>query len=266
VRKLSIFLFIGTLLNLSASFSYAFRPFRTEDAGTAPKRGFAVEIGNEFTDKNEGEVNLTTLALTYGIANWIEAKIDFALICLFPDSDSTEYGFGDMLILSKIKIFGENGVVSQNQKLPEMVIEPSILIPTGDEDKGLGSGDLELGMLLAVEEKFWLPVARANIGYLANNDPTFDRDFEDRFFYGFQLDIPLFHDRLILGSELTGESGRDRGGNPLFSLTGLALEINENLVVDAGLEFGLKDAQSSVTVIVGVTIGFNIFGEEKEFY
>jgi len=237
-----------------------------EDAGTSPNGVFTFELGNEFSNNAVGKDNFTVFGLIYGIVDWIEVEIDLGLLSLNPDESQNEFGFADMVLLSKFKMLGERGVISGNEDLPEVALEPSILIPTGNENKGLGTGNVEAGILLAIEDKIWLPVVRENIGYLATNNPVFNGNFENNFVYGFEVDIPLFIDRLILGSELTGNIGSGDDGSPLFSLTGLALEVTENIVLDGGIEFGLKDAESDVTVMIGATIGFNIFRGEKEFY
>ena len=192
----------------------------------------------------------------YGILDWIETDIVFALLYLKPDSGPSEVGFGDMLVFSKIKILGDDGLFNKEEFLPEIVLEPSVLISTGGEDKGLGTGNIELGLLLAIEKHFWKLAGRANIGYLASSDPSFDENFEDRFFYGAQADVPLFTERLRFGTELTGEFGENVGAS-LFSLTGFIFEITENIVFDTGVELGLKDAGSAVRAIVGITFGFN---------
>jgi len=255
-----VFLMIGLFIELSTSISLAFRPFRTEDAGITPIGFFSVELGNEFSKTDEGKDNVTTFALTYGLLDWIETEIDFAVQTLRPDSGKNEFGFGDTVILSKFKIVGEKGVLYDSDLFPDMVIRPSILIPTGDEDKGTGSGQIELGILLVLEKAFWKVAARANLGYFASNDPTFGENFDDRFFYGFQIDFPLFIEKLSLGTELTGQFASSEG-SPLFSLTGLVFQITENIVLDGGVELGLKDADSAITVIVGLTFGFNPFEE-----
>jgi len=255
-----IYLLIWLFIELSTSISFAFRPFRTEDAGITPIGFFSVELGNEFRKSDDGKDNVTTFALTYGLLDWIETEIDFALLTLRPDSGKNEFGFGDTVILSKFKILGEKGVLHDDDLFPEMVIRPSVLIPTGDEDKGLGSGNIQLGLLLVLEKNFWKVGGRANIGYFASNDPTLDQNFEDRFFYGVQADVPLFTERLSFGTELTGQFGESVGA-PLFSLTGLVFQITENIVLDGGVELGLKDAGSAVTAIVGITFGFNPFKE-----
>ena len=196
----------------------------------------------------------------YGILDWIETDIVFALLYLKPDSGPSEVGFGDMLVFSKIKILGDDGLFNKEEFLPEIVLEPSVLISTGDEDKGLGTGNIELGLLLAIEKHFWKLAGRANLGYFASNDPSFDENFEDRFFYGAQADVPLFTERLRFGTEFTGEFGENVGAS-LFSLTGFIFEITENIVFDAGVELGLIDASSAVTAIAGITFGFNPFEE-----
>jgi hypothetical protein len=251
--RIRTFFLVGILIGISASFCSAFPPFRTEDAGTTPQGGFGLELLNAFTNSDFGKDNISTLTVIYGLADWIEADIDFAFLTVRPDKGQNESGFGDILFLLKLKILGQNGILSENEVLPDLVLEPSISIPTGDEDKGLGLGETRPGLLLTVEETFWGKLAgRANLGYFAIN---LDDDYEDNFFYGFQIDFPLFTERLRLGSELTGVFGSD-GANPLFNLTGLVFQITDTIGINGGVEFGLKDAQSSVTGIVGVTFGF----------
>ncbi len=255
-----VYLLVAIFIELSTSLSLAFRPFRTEDAGISPIGFFAVETGNEFRKNNDGKDNVTTFALTFGLLDWIETEIDVALLILRPDSGKNGFGFGDTVILTKFKILGEKGVLYDNDLFPEMVIRPSVLIPTGDEDKGLGTGKIQPGLLLVLEKNFWKVGGRANIGYFASNDPTFDENFEDQFFYGVQIDFPLFIERLRLGTELTGQFGENVGA-PLFSLTGFIFNITDNIVFDAGVELGLKDAASAVTAIVGITFGFSLIEE-----
>ncbi|MBI2486612.1 MAG: transporter [Deltaproteobacteria bacterium] len=234
-------------------FVLPFHPIEQKTQEPLHRGGFGLELGNAFTNSDGGKENIITLTLIYGLANWIETDIDFAFLTVRPDSGQNESGFGDILFLLKLKIPGESGILSGNEFLPDLVLEPSISIPTGDEDKGLGLGETRPGLLLAVEETFWRKLAgRANLGYFATN---LDDDYKDKFFYGFQIDFPLLTERLRLGSELTGEFGSD-DANPLFTLVGLVFQINDKIALNGGVEFGLKDAQSSVTGIVGVTFGF----------
>ena len=256
--NVKVFFLIGLLADLSASLSFALPPFRTEDAGTTRRGTFGLELQNEFTKTDRGNDNLTKLTLIYGLTDWIELDIDFPFLVLMPDRDQNEYGFGDTVVLSKLKILGEGGVIGGNKIFPDLALVPSILIPTGDEDKGLGSGEIESGFLLVVEETFWNLAGRGNVGYFATNDPASDEDFTDRFFYGVQMDFPLFSEKLRLGSEITGEFGQGEE-TPLFTLTGLVFQITDDIGLNGGVELGLKDAYSSVTVIFGLTFGFNLF-------
>jgi hypothetical protein len=255
-----VYLLILLLIELSTSLSIAYQPFRTEDTIATPKGGVGVEIENEFTNNDRGKENVTKFTLLYGVLDWIEADVVFVLLNLRPEPGQNEFGFGDIVLFSKIKILGEDGYFNKNVFLPEIVLEPSVLIPTGDEAKGLGSGNIQLGILLAIEKQLLDVNCRANIGYFASNDPTFDENFEDLFFYGVQIDFPLFIDRLRLGTELTGQFGENVGA-PLFSLTGFIFQITNNIVLDAGVELGLKDAASAVTALVGLSFGFTPFEE-----
>jgi hypothetical protein len=260
VSSAKVYLLVAIFIGLSTSFSFAYHPYRTEDAGTTPQGGIGLQLENEFSTDDSGKQNVTTFTLVYGVLDWIEVDIILALLNLRPDSGQNEFGFGDVVLLTKIKVLGENGYFGKSEYLPEIVLEPSVLIPTGDEDKGLGTGQIQVGMLLALEKHFWKLTGRANIGYLASNDPTFDQNFENRFFYGVQVDFPLFIERLRLGTELTGEFGENTGAS-LFSLTGFIFQITDNIVLDAGVELGLRDAASTVVAIAGISFGYNPFEE-----
>jgi hypothetical protein len=254
-------------IELSTSFSIAYQPYNTEDAIMTPKEDVGIQIENLFTTQNGGNQNETTFNLLYGVVDWIEADIVFALLDLRPDPGQNEFGLSDTLLFSKIKILGDDGYFHGNEFLPDIVLEPSVLVPTGDEAKGLGGGKIQLGILLVLEKQFWKVAGRANFGHFASNETTFNENFVNQFFYGVQIDFPVFTDRFRLGTELTGEFGEDIGA-PLFSLTGFIFQITDNIVLDAGVEIGLSDAgvklgvkqeASQVTVITGLSFGFSPF-------
>jgi hypothetical protein len=232
-----------------------------------PKGVAGIDIENLFTTQDGGKQNETTFNPLYGVLDWIEADVVFALLDLRPDPGQNEFGMGDTLLFSKIKILGDNSYFGKNEYLPEIALEPSVLIPTGDEAKGLGGGKIQFGILLVLEKHFWKVAGRANFGHFASNETTFNENFVNQFFYGVQIDFPVFTDRLRLGTELTGEFGEDIGA-PLFSLTGFIFQITNDIVLDAGVELGLNDAgvelgvkqtASQVTVITGLSFGFSPF-------
>ena len=253
--KFSISFLAGFIFLISASSAFAFRPFATEDTDVSEKGEFGIEIGNEYNSDNVNDENVTTLALVYGLTSWLEMEMDFALIYIDPKAESSQFGLGDSVLLGKIKLLGENGLFydgTESKYIPELIVQPSLLIPTGDEDKGLGSEDFEFGVLVGLQKNISPASVKANIGYFATNDPITDQTFDDRFFYGFEIDFNILNE-FIIGTEITGEFETTNNLNPVFSLTGIVYKLNDKLSLDAGFQIGINDTDSSKTIIFGLT-------------
>ena len=72
---------------------------------------FTFELGNEFSNNAVGKDNFTVFGLIYGIVDRIEVEIDLGLLSLNPDEGQNEFGFADMVLLSKFKMLGGGGLL-----------------------------------------------------------------------------------------------------------------------------------------------------------
>lgn len=250
---------------LSANTVFAFRPFVTTDTDISQRGEIVLEPGYEFSDQSGGQGHVLSLFVIYGLTSWIEVEAGFVFLHLNPDMESSESGFGDTELLVKFKLTGENGIFEDsfnNTYMPEIIIQPSLLVPTSVERLGFSADNFEPGILVGLGKHFSFTSINANVGYFATNDPVQDVTFQNRFFYGLQIDFPLFRDDLLVGTEITGDFATSNNEEAIFSRSGFVYEVNEHIALDAGFEFGLRDAESAKTVIAGVTLAFGPFGSD----
>jgi hypothetical protein len=133
-------------LLLIACPSWAAHPLITDDSGTQGKGNFQLELNAQFDwDKDDTEelsVRTTggqaAATLSYGIAENFDLVL--SLPYLWGKAEVNEItvhdgkGFGDAVLETKLRLFEKNGF--------SMALKPGISFPTGDDEKGLGAGQL----------------------------------------------------------------------------------------------------------------------------
>ena len=250
---------------ISSIYASAFRPFVTTDIDISKKGELILEPGYEYSKESGGEGHVLSLAVIYGLTKWIEVEAGFVFLYLNPDMESSESGFGDTGLFVKFKLTGENGIFEDsfnNNYMPEIFIQPTLLIPTSVERLRFRADNFEPGILLGLGKHFSFTTINTNIGYFATNDPVTDETFQNRFFYGVEIDFPLIGDDLLVGTEITGDFATSNNEEPIFTRSGLVYQLNEHIALDAGFEYGIRDAESAKTVIAGATIAFTPFGSD----
>ena len=144
---------IALVLALGAAEAWAGRPLNTEDTGTVEPGKAELELSGDYA-KNPNE-NMWSVkgVLALGLVPKLEARIESALLFFEPDGQRAVGGIGDSLIGVKYRLLDEA------ETLPAMLGSFTIRLPTGDEQRGLGADEVDVG-LLAVLSKVLGPVTR----------------------------------------------------------------------------------------------------------
>ena len=182
--KLVLIVLLYLIIPYNAS---AFRPFVTTDTDISQKGELILEPGYEFSDESSGQGHVLSLFVIYGLASWIEIEAGFVSLYLNPDMESSDAGFGDTVLFVKFKLTGENGIFEDsfnNTYMPDIFIQPSLLVPTSVERPGFRVENFEPGILVGLGKHFSFTSINANIGYFSTNDPVTDETFQNRLFYG----------------------------------------------------------------------------------
>lgn len=147
------------LLALVAAPAFAAHPLITEDTGTQGKGGWQLELNGERTkDSEEGETfrgKQGNAVLSYGLTDKADLQVGW------PYQDNgVEKGEGDAAIDLKWRFY-ESGPLS-------LGLKPGVTLPTGDDERGLGTGRVTYGTLLIASYDVEGAALHSHVGYRYN--------------------------------------------------------------------------------------------------
>lgn len=123
----------------SAAALYAGPPYLTDDPDPVDPGHFEVNvavIANRSHDGSEG--SLPRIELNYGAMENLQLGIATPIVFDDPRGENTHVGLGDLQLSAKYRFLPEA------PDRPMVAFFPSITLPTGDDDRGLGAGKLTL--------------------------------------------------------------------------------------------------------------------------
>lgn len=259
-----IFLISLSIVVFSTAPSFAAHPLITDDTGTQGKGKFQIEVNSEFTYDKETEEGLTIKetggevanVLSYGIVDNIDIVVSLPYQWTKTKENgeivSDENGISDMSIEMKWRFFERDGL--------SLAFKPGIILPTGDEDKGLGNGRASYSIFFITTKEIKPWAFHLNLGY-TYKEYKLDADREAN-----RKDI--WHVSLAseveVGKDLKGvanigmERNPDKTSNthPAFILGGLIYSVTDNLDIDIGIKGGLNKPETDFAILAGITVRF----------
>ena len=250
------FIGLALFLLIFPSHTFAARPLSTDDAGTVEQGDLEVELGFEYasdTDVDDTEDEYTLAAtMKYGLGErWdIGIEIPYLYINREAEDADDDNGFGDYVLSSKYRF------VDETDDFPALSLGFSLKTNTGDEDKGLGSGELDYAINTILSKELGKVIGHINLGYTYVGAPE-GESHDDVFSYGIAWEYPV-NDRLNVVGELTGETNfeGDFDDNPFAGLIGLNYALSDVATVDFGIGWEISDASPDYLVVAGLTLSF----------
>ena len=233
---------------ITLSPALAGRPLITEDAGTAEKGFFELELAVDYGRDNNGDNSVTPSAqLAYGLNERAEVAIAGGYLFKRMADNGWEDGPGDLNAYLKYRILGER------EYYPGFTLKPWIKIPTADEDKGLGSGKTDLGLTAVMSKSFTGFNLHLNAGYtlIGAKDATDEMNLA----LAGEYEVTK---GLIAVAEIRYNQNfnSDRKDDPANFLAGVQVAVGK-AQFDAGLTIGLNRAAPDYVLTAGVTIKFH---------
>lgn len=248
---------------ISAGPARAAHPLITDDTVTQGKGKTQVEIltqwsfdkdtddatGTNVTTKTqEGEVRtqisygiIETADLILGVPyQWKRTEVDNA-------DTSDVNGLADLSIEVKWRFYEKDGL--------SFAVKPGVTLPTGDKDKGLGTGRT-VGTIYFITTKEKDPWAvHVNVAYKRNENKLDQR--EDIWGASVAAELKVLKDLKLVGN-IGAESNPDKSSqtNPAFAIGGLIYALSKDCELDLGVKAGLNKAEKDYTFLGGVTFRF----------
>ncbi len=259
--------FVSLLLAFAAATVNAQQPFITDDVDTTPKRHFHFSFSNEFdllqrVSYPSTKQNTADFELDYGLLDGVEIGIEAPLLTIFNAAGTVPgrpSGIGDTNFSVKYNFLKER----EHSRRPALAIAANFEIPTGDVERGLGSGlsDFYMNGILqkSVTNRTTL---RLNGGILfSGNETTGAVGFlktRGTVFTGGGSLVKEFCPKLQLGIELVGATSKnfDLGQALLQTTFGGNYQFRKNATLDFGVVAGKHEASPRLGAKLGVSIDF----------
>jgi len=244
--------------------AFGAHPLITDDAGTNGKGKFQVELTGEFAWDKEKSAGITVKEKGYEAGIAVSAGIldTLDIVCGIPyqwnktEEDGTtvsdENGISDIGVELKWRFFEQNGL--------SFAIKPGITIPSGDEDKGLGTGKIGYGATFIATKEIAPFTFRMNLGYAHNEFKLEeDEDSNEKNIWHISLaGVYEISEKLHVAANIGVERNPDKesGTDPSFALIGLIYSITPDLDVDLGFKTGLSSTETDAALLTGLTMRF----------
>ena len=132
-------------------------PLITEDTGTAER--VEVQLAAAYQSAADGDSGDLAVAVNVGLLENFEASVAGTLAFDDPADGGAQSGLGDTFLGVKYRFLDEA------PPWPALLARVTLRLPTGDETRGLGDGDVSVGLLLAASRTLGPVTLTANVGY-----------------------------------------------------------------------------------------------------
>jgi hypothetical protein len=233
--------------------AHATHPLLTEDTGTQGVGGIQVELTGERARDDDilpGVLRSTRPAalLSYGVADTADLQVGASHLRLtLEDGAGTTAaaGLSDVSVDLKWR-FLERGPLS-------LGLKPGVTIPTGEHERGLGSGRWTVGALGILSYEPGPLAFHSHVGYRYNNNLLGERRSLWHFSGAFVLQAT---ERLKLVADLAYDTNPfPSGGRPLVhSVLGAIYGATRDIDLDVGVKLGHSTAAIDLTWLAGLTV------------
>ena len=252
-------LVLSTVLFVPAT-TWAAHPLITDDAGTQGKGKFQLEVNGQYDSDKETTAGVETKStggqaaatLSYGIIDNADLVLNVPYVWgkVTEDGVSTydEKGLSDVSFEVKWRFFEKDGL--------SVALKPGISFPTGDDEKGLGTGKTGYHMFLIGSKEAGPWAFHANLGYIRNETKVVD---EEKNLWHASLATTY---EVVKDLKLVGNIGIERNtdkaadNDPAFFIAGAIYSIAENFDIDAGVKVGLTSSETNQSLMAGTTYRF----------
>ncbi len=240
----------------------AAHPLVTDDTGTQGIGRFQLEVNSEFIDNEDGAVDETggetAVTVSYGIAENIDLILGLPYAWYKVSEHgltvADENGIGDLSFEVKWRFF------EYEDRGLSVALKPSVSFPTGDEKRGLGNGEVSGGTTVLVSKEGVLGSLHLNLGYMRNE---YGLD-QDNLLLRSNIWHASFAGTINLTASMTGvcdigiETNPEKGNDdhPAFLLGGVIYSITNDFDINAGVKWGLNDAEADTTWLTGLALRF----------
>jgi len=213
---------------------YAGRLLVTEDADPVAQGRVEVEAGIELETSTQTYSLAAPFSVGFSLTDWLEVAIKPSVLYVDnQDASPRRVGsVGDLVLQAKARLpFRPFDL--------DLTLVPSLKIPTADDDRGLGTGNVDGGAIVVLTKAFTeTRKLHVNVGYTVTGK-TSELHPQDVLFIGLagETTIPgLAEERLQFVAEVFGTTKEEEDGRgDIQGRLGVRYLVVEDLVLDAAI-------------------------------
>lgn len=229
----------------------AAHPLITDDTGTQGRGRYQLEVMTEHGDDRVDDVRervvSTQAVLSYGLLPQTDLVLTLPRRRIHTDDDanSPRSGVSDIGLDLKWRFFERDAM--------SLVFQPGVTLPTGDEDRGLGSGRAGYGGFLVASYALSPWAFHAQLGYVRNRNVLNQRESI------LQRSVAVTREvaeglRLVADIGAATHPSDDR--DAAFLIAGLIYAVTSDFDVDVGYKKALSRTEVDRSLLAGVTFRF----------
>jgi len=248
-----------------SSFVRAEHPFITDDTDTQGKGNWQLELQGDFLrDKRtaggverKDRLNAYTVVLAYGILKNVDVQVGTTFLNRRETTNGAttfdESGISDSTIEVKWRFYDKDDF--------SLALKPEIVLPTGNENKGLGTGKTSWGIALLAEYEaepwtFLANVAYNHVRFKLPQDAADGRSDLWRVSAGASYEITGRWKLVGEAGLRSNESSNDAflpDSTSQFAMLGVVYSPTSKMDLDVGFRKNFNRAESDQAFLVGAT-------------
>jgi hypothetical protein len=250
LKKILVAVFMLSIVIVYFENSFAYRPLATEDAGVAGKGMAQVEMSQDYFKWNGDRENVLLFVPIYGITERIELSLEIPYLFHNPAEEKSVDGIGDINFVGKFLLLEEKDT------RPAFTLKGVVKTKSGDEKKGLGSGDIDYSLVAVASKTIGDLTLHGMLGYTFVGENG-DENIKDIYLYGVAADYGIT-EKFHIVAEIAGNRHPDRAqpDNPLSSLVGVTYKVSDKIILDGGVRYGFNDSVPKWSTTIGVSLAF----------
>ncbi|HEY5533869.1 MAG TPA: transporter [Ignavibacteria bacterium] len=164
MRKINFFYFIFILFISTITSAIAGPPYDTDDPEPVEFRNWEFYLSSRPVHDDAGWNGTAPHAeVNYGVVNNLQLHIILPLAFNSPNGGKSNYGLGDIELGFKYRF------IKETSSTPQIGIFPMVDIPTGNQNKGLGNGGIQVFLPVWIQKSFGKWTTYGGAGYRINN-------------------------------------------------------------------------------------------------
>ena len=222
---------IAILIYVSiAAPAFAGPPFRTDDPEPVEYRHWEIYLASQGSfDRDGTSITAPHCEINYGIYPDVQVHLIVPFEFVKPEGKPSHYGYSDTELGVKFRF------IQETNSRPQVGIFPIFLLPTGDKDKELGSGEVQVFLPLWLQKSLGPWKTYGGGGYWINPGSG----NKDYWFFGWEAERAI-SEHLTLGAEVFHQTVSEVGGDSSTGFnTGVIINFSDlhHVLLSAGRDF-----------------------------